>query len=89
MSGNTVIPTSYGQQQSVIAGQIDCVDDVRGSGALGYQARPSIKHSAPDFAGLVVAAVSGLKQRAAERMPECLNQFRGKSGLSGTESFNF
>ena len=50
----------------MIAGKAHRRHHVGGPGAAGDQPRAPVDHAVPDFAGIVITAVAGAQQRAAQ-----------------------
>src|SRR5437867_483802 len=75
---------AHGHQQSIVTGEIHAVDDVGNPEAASNQCRPFVDHAIPDLAGLIIASVPWLQQRALQMRFEFLDEgVLEDSGLEG------
>jgi hypothetical protein len=56
-----VAATTHGDEHVVIAGEMDCGDDVGDIGAPHDQARMPVNHAIIDLAGRLIASIVGLQ----------------------------
>jgi hypothetical protein len=72
--GDIMTAAANGNQQLVLAREVDSGHDVSHAGAAGDQRRPLVDHPVPDPTGRLVLVVAGADQLAPEsggELPEC------------------
>ena len=68
-----VVPAADGEEQAVLAGEVDRDDHVSNVGAACDQGRASVDHGIVDLARLVVVFIAWLDQLASQTSPQALD----------------
>ena len=82
VAGDVVTAALDREEQVLLAGEVDGVDDVRGPGALHDQRRPAVDQPVPDRAGIVVALIARPQDRSPNPFHKCSSRFRVNGHVS-------
>jgi hypothetical protein len=72
----------YGQEQVLVASEVDRVDDVRRACALHDQCGSSVDETVPERATIVVALIAWAQDRSPNPVHQSLNRFGVEGHLS-------
>jgi hypothetical protein len=70
MAWEAVATPAYGHLQPMVPSEAHGADDVGGPGTTSNQGWPSVKHSVPQLAALVVGIVTGSQHVTPQTSPE-------------------
>ena len=76
VAGHVVAAALHREQQTLLAREVDRVDDVRRPGALHDQRRSAIDQPVPDRARVVIARIAGCQDDSANTFNERMPRFR-------------
>jgi hypothetical protein len=65
ITGDVVAGATHGNEQLLVARELDRVDDVGGTQAANHEAQTPVDHAVPDRAGSFVTVLSGQRDGAA------------------------
>jgi hypothetical protein len=84
VTGHAVPAPAHGDQQLVVAGEVDRGDHVLRSGTARHQRRAPVDHAVPDLARRVVVRVTWQDQLTSQARSQAVNGPARKIGLPAT-----